>query len=146
MFDAWVEGDDFAYIKMELGSSNLSQAFDRRPEGRLESLEFFLSCHVFEEVARGIHYLHSRVPAIMHRDLKPDNVLICEPCEGVFLKTDSRLTSTWPHSTKGRVTQRTRALFVSWLQRYAAPGSTTSRPTFTVWVSSDARYSSIKQI
>ncbi|CAG2164904.1 unnamed protein product [Oppiella nova] len=38
--------------------------------------EFFVSYHIFHEIAQGVHYIHTQTPPIMHRDLKPPNILM----------------------------------------------------------------------
>ncbi|CAG2100819.1 unnamed protein product [Medioppia subpectinata] len=35
----------------------------------------YIGCELFIEMARGLHYLHTRHPPIIHRDLKPTNVV-----------------------------------------------------------------------
>jgi serine/threonine protein kinase len=37
------------------------------------------------DVADGMHYLHSRLPPIIHRDLKSHNIFITEPSAGHFV-------------------------------------------------------------
>jgi serine/threonine protein kinase len=36
------------------------------------------------EISLGMHYLHSRTPAIVHRDLKSLNILVCGDIERFF--------------------------------------------------------------
>ena len=38
--------------------------------------EYFVSYHIFHEIALGVHYIHTQTPPIMHRDLKPTNILM----------------------------------------------------------------------
>ena len=107
VIDVWQEGDDFVYIQMELASCNLAKvlgykrkAFGRNSEDGLNSLEFYLSCQMFRELTQGIHSLHCLEPPVIHRDSKPENVLICKSSNGIFLKiTDFDLSTFYEKSS-----------------------------------------------
>ncbi|PLW56441.1 hypothetical protein PCANC_04857 [Puccinia coronata f. sp. avenae] len=43
---------------------------------KIPSPGFLKICHIFRDICSGLHYLHSRSPKIIHRDLKSSNVLI----------------------------------------------------------------------
>jgi serine/threonine protein kinase len=60
------------YVVMELADSNLQEYLDSLTRGVTvdEALGF---C---EEVLSGLAYLHSLAPPVMHRDLKPTNILV----------------------------------------------------------------------
>ncbi|CAG2100540.1 unnamed protein product [Medioppia subpectinata] len=38
--------------------------------------EYFISCEIFKELLECVQYLHESKPPVIHRDLKPDNILI----------------------------------------------------------------------
>ncbi|CAG2118969.1 unnamed protein product, partial [Medioppia subpectinata] len=38
--------------------------------------EYYISCEIFKEILESVEYLHSCDPPVIHRDLKPDNILI----------------------------------------------------------------------
>jgi serine/threonine protein kinase len=41
-----------------------------------KDIDISLMCTILHEIALGMHYLHSRKPMIIHRDLKSLNVLV----------------------------------------------------------------------
>ncbi|CAG2171897.1 unnamed protein product, partial [Oppiella nova] len=68
---------------MELCSNSLTkilehkpQVFHRKPEEPMNSIEFYISCHIFKELLECVQYLHELDPPIIHRDLQPDNILV----------------------------------------------------------------------
>ncbi|CAG2169077.1 unnamed protein product [Oppiella nova] len=68
---------------MELCSHSLQnvlqhkpQVFGRQPEEPMNSIEFYISCHIFKEILECVQYLHELNPPVIHRDLKPDNILV----------------------------------------------------------------------
>ncbi|CAG2100538.1 unnamed protein product [Medioppia subpectinata] len=79
----WFE-DNRYYIRMELCSHSLrtvlslkGPAFGRRSaEEAMNSSEFFISCQIFAELLKCVQHLHDLSPAVIHRNLKPENVLI----------------------------------------------------------------------
>ena len=80
-FDHWIENNDCLYIQMELCSDNLKNIIQQKQEffrkeksDPFEAIEYFISCQLFEEVVECVKYLHES--NIMHRDLKPDNILV----------------------------------------------------------------------
>ena len=89
----WHE-DNVYYIKMELCSHSLQkilehkpQVFGRQPEEPMNSIEFYISCHIFKEILECVQYLHELNPPVIHRDLKPDNILVAKTVRnGRFLK------------------------------------------------------------
>ena len=54
----------------------------------MNSIEFFISCHLYKEVLECVRYLHELKPnPIIHRDLKPHNILVTEKSRnGRFIK------------------------------------------------------------
>ena len=89
----WVENNVY-YIRMELCSDSLKtilqnkpQVFGRQLEEPMNSIEFYISCHIFKEILECVQYLHELNPQIIHRDLKPENILIAENVRnGRFVK------------------------------------------------------------
>ncbi|CAG2170518.1 unnamed protein product [Oppiella nova] len=70
---------------MELGGHSLKdilirkpQVFGRQPGEPMNSIEFYISCHIFKELLECVQYLHELSPQIIHRDLKPDNILLAK--------------------------------------------------------------------
>ena len=69
---------------MEFCSDNLKniiqqkqQFFRNNSSEPMKPIEYFISCQFFQEVIECVKYLHDS--NIMHRDLKPDNILIIDP-------------------------------------------------------------------
>ncbi|CAG2174329.1 unnamed protein product [Oppiella nova] len=90
---------------MELGGDSLKdilihkpQVFGRQPGEPINSIEFYISCHIFKELLECVQYLHKLSPQIIHRDLKPDNILVAKNVrEGRFMKLcDFGLASLHP--------------------------------------------------
>ena len=78
----WVEFDT-AFIKMELCSDNLRNLIDKKPglfnrtqSESMDVLEYSISCQIFKELLECVQYLHESNPPVIHRDLKPQNILI----------------------------------------------------------------------
>ena len=58
-------------LVMERLQGNLDKLLENTPDISLAK-----KCSILQDVARGLHYLHSHSPAIIHRDLTARNVLI----------------------------------------------------------------------
>ncbi|CAG2162909.1 unnamed protein product [Oppiella nova] len=106
--NSWFEDNKRLYIEMELCSDSLRNILDIKPEvfGRqspepMNSLEFYISCHIFRELLECVQYLHELSPPVIHRDLKPDNVLLARDVRnGRFLKvSDFGLATFHKHSS-----------------------------------------------
>ncbi|CAG2100078.1 unnamed protein product [Medioppia subpectinata] len=82
-YRSWFESD-YLYIQMEYCSQTLRTvlrdkwtAFGRQsPADLMNPYEYYISCEIFRELLLCIQYLHGLDPPIIHRDIKPDNILI----------------------------------------------------------------------
>ena len=80
--DSWFENNEY-FIAMELCSDNLKnilrlkrQVFANKSEEAMNCVEYYISCHIFRELLECVKYLHELYPPVIHRDLKPDNILL----------------------------------------------------------------------
>jgi serine/threonine protein kinase len=65
--------DDYGALVMELASEgNLQNVYRRISKEHHEAL----SQRVTYEMTEALHYIHTQNPAIVHRDIKPDNILV----------------------------------------------------------------------
>ncbi|CAG2103526.1 unnamed protein product, partial [Medioppia subpectinata] len=81
-YNSWLESNHL-FIQMEFCSQNLKSVlkdkpivFERQPEEEMNVFEFFISCEIFKQLLECVEYLHESNPRVIHRDLKPDNILI----------------------------------------------------------------------
>ncbi|CAG2117149.1 unnamed protein product [Medioppia subpectinata] len=72
-YNSWLESNHL-FIQMEFCSQSLQTlltdkpiVFQRQPEDQMNTFEELLEC---------VQYIHESVPQVIHRDLKPDNILI----------------------------------------------------------------------
>jgi serine/threonine protein kinase len=65
--------DDYAALVMELASEGSLQSLYRQVSKEQHAA---LSQRVAYEMTEALHYIHSQNPAIVHRDIKPDNILV----------------------------------------------------------------------
>lgn len=81
--------DDVPYIVMPYCSGgNISKYAERE-----ESLSENKCWKILHDVASGLAYLHSKVPPLIHLDIKPDNILI-DDNDGHYLITDFDISTT----------------------------------------------------
>ena len=92
-FDSWIETlvefneiRKYLFIKMELCEQNLRNTiqFMKSIDEKFKTFCFFISCQLLRDLTKCVNYLHSK--NIIHRDLTPENVLISDGRNGVFLK------------------------------------------------------------
>ncbi|CAG2166598.1 unnamed protein product [Oppiella nova] len=81
-YESWKDSEYF-YIKMELCSESLRNIIDRKAQvfGRhvgepINKYEYIMSCEIFHQIVESVQYLHDLKPQIIHRDLRPENILI----------------------------------------------------------------------
>ena len=79
---------DFLFIKMDLCDDNLQNIIEKmsgeefqesirkKPEFKANEFIFTLSMEMFYEILECANYIHSQKPAIIHRNLKPSNILV----------------------------------------------------------------------
>ncbi|CAG2103831.1 unnamed protein product [Medioppia subpectinata] len=81
-YNSWLESNHL-FIQMEYCSQSLRSllenkplVFERQPEDPMNVFEYFISCEIFKELLESVQFLHESNPPVIHRDLKPDNILI----------------------------------------------------------------------
>ena len=90
---SWLE-DKYLYIQMELCSDNLKNileirhnVFERKPLETMNAIEYYIMCRLFIEILECVQYLHEHKPPVIHRDIKPHNILINDhDINGRFIK------------------------------------------------------------
>ncbi|CAG2113767.1 unnamed protein product [Medioppia subpectinata] len=80
--DSYLESNHL-YIQMQFYSQSLRTVlkdkpivFGRQPEDQMNVFEYFTSCEIFKEILECVEYLHESDPPVIHRNLKPENILI----------------------------------------------------------------------
>ncbi|CAG2110786.1 unnamed protein product, partial [Medioppia subpectinata] len=88
-YTSWIDNNRL-YIQMEYCPQSLRKlladkalAFGRQsPDEPMNAFEYFISCEIFKELLESVQYLHELNPRVIHRDLKPDNVLLTNTLSG----------------------------------------------------------------
>lgn len=83
------------------------------------------------QILRGLHFLHSRVPPILHRDLKCDNVFITGPSGSVKIGDLGLATlkrASFAKSVIGASLQEVLAIPTSPLPNYPLPNNVRRDP------------------
>jgi serine/threonine protein kinase len=89
-FDAWIEESIDAnilkislYILMELCDKTLGDVIkELSNDSILQSTEslttkgYYIASQIFIQILEGVNHLHKQNPPLIHRDLKPDNILL----------------------------------------------------------------------
>ncbi|CAG2168843.1 unnamed protein product, partial [Oppiella nova] len=89
----WVIDTDIC-IQMQLCSTDLKSILDVKPQvfgrqsGQVMGLvEYFISCEIYRQILQCVQYLHELNAPVIHRHLKPDNILIARRVrKGRFIK------------------------------------------------------------
>jgi alpha-tubulin suppressor-like RCC1 family protein len=90
LYDIWIENKDSTnsgkltlYIEMELCDITLEEIIQEMKNdsnlfnnGILTHLGYYTTCYIFVEILKGVNYLHTREPKILHMDLHPGNILL----------------------------------------------------------------------
>ncbi|CAK57002.1 unnamed protein product (macronuclear) [Paramecium tetraurelia] len=76
-----IDFDRESYIVMEKGDGTLKQYLERE---QFKQLSILQKIKLFEQIANGILELHSRY--LIHRDLKPDNIIFLQQQDQTILK------------------------------------------------------------
>jgi hypothetical protein len=88
--DAWFEESIDAnipkislYILMELCDKTLGEVIDQfdkeshlKTNGTLTPVDYYIASQIFIQILEGVNHLHKQNPPLIHRDLKPDNILL----------------------------------------------------------------------
>ena len=90
---------------------NKHKVFRREKDKQMNELEYFISCKIFIELLEPVNYLHAQTPPIIHRDIKPDNILFTDNGiqTGIYFKLcDFGLAKLYDgtSNTKGRGTDK----------------------------------------
>ncbi|XP_054161088.1 probable serine/threonine-protein kinase DDB_G0271682 [Oppia nitens] len=65
-----------------------AQVFNRQSSDEpMDCMEYYITCELLLEVLECVRYLHELKPPVIHRDIKPDNILIADDIRnGRFIK------------------------------------------------------------
>ncbi|CAG2100266.1 unnamed protein product [Medioppia subpectinata] len=76
-YHSWLESNHL-FIQMEFCSQSLKSVLKDKPNvfGRQPNEAMNILCEIFKELLECVEYLHESNPPLIHRDLKPDNILI----------------------------------------------------------------------
>lgn len=88
LIDFYSDSSTF-YMRLELCDDDLAVLITRNfiecyEKTSLQDLKILL--HIFLQILDGVNYLHTLVPPIIHRDIKPTNILIKEEKNSVIFK------------------------------------------------------------
>ncbi len=81
-------------IQLELcdkTSGDVIKEFDKesnlKTNGTLTTVSYYIASQIFIQILEGVNYLHKKNPSLIHRDLKPTNILLKKSeAEGICVK------------------------------------------------------------
>jgi serine/threonine protein kinase len=81
------------YIQMELCHKTLEEVIKELKNDlklfRLKTLTlsgYYVACYIFKEILKGVNYLHTKKPTVLHMDLHSGNVLLKKTYDGIKVK------------------------------------------------------------
>jgi serine/threonine protein kinase len=88
---SWIENNTILYIQMELCLNTLKEIIEilnkelnQKQSEVMTPLGYCISSEIFVEILESVDYLHKQ--NVIHRDLKPTNILITNGLNGRFIK------------------------------------------------------------
>ncbi|CAG2115754.1 unnamed protein product [Medioppia subpectinata] len=89
-YTSWIDNvNNRLYIQMEYCPQSLRSvlaakalAFGRQLAEPMNLFEYFIAYKIFKQILESVQYLHELDPPVIHRDLKPDNILITNTLSG----------------------------------------------------------------
>ncbi|XP_054168778.1 putative mitogen-activated protein kinase kinase kinase 7-like [Oppia nitens] len=79
---------DYCIMSLKEAIKLKAQVFQRQSSDEpMDCMEYYITCEILLEVLECVRYLHELNPPVIHRDLKPDNILIAHVIRnGRFVK------------------------------------------------------------
>ncbi|XP_054161078.1 uncharacterized protein LOC128959162 [Oppia nitens] len=80
---------EYCLMSLKDGIKLKTQVFNRKQslDEPMDCMEYYITCEILLEVLECVRYLHELKPPVIHRDLKPDNILIADDIRnGRFIK------------------------------------------------------------
>lgn len=81
------------HVQMELCSNTLrdvikqlNTALNQKESEEMTPIGYYIASEMFKEIVESVDYLHNKNPPVIHRDLKPTNILISHGFSGRYVK------------------------------------------------------------